>query len=134
MLMAMTSQPPATRRMAITLRRWPLNIYLGFRPTIVVEGRGQPTQWGEGTWQVPADRETTVSVFLFRAGLRFGKAEHVLKPADEPALEYRAPVIFLFPGSLGPRGTTTHRGRWVLLPVLGFFIATVALMGVFALR
>lgn len=120
-----TSQPPATRRLAITLRKWPLGFYPGVRPTIVVEGRGQPTQWGEGTWQVPAGRETTVSVFMFQHGMTFGRAEHRLKPGDEPSLEYRAPAIFFFPGSLGPRGATAHRGRWVLLPVLGLLAAGV---------
>ena len=67
-----TPAPPATRRLTITLRR---GLWLGIRPTIVVEGRGQPTQWGTGTWQVSADAPTEVTVFLFNRLWKFGQAE-----------------------------------------------------------
>lgn len=75
-------------------------LYFGVRPTLVIEGRGQPTQWGLGTWQVPSDQEVTLGVFLFNRLWRFGEAEFALQPDHEPALEYRAPALPFLPGRL----------------------------------
>jgi len=84
---------PPTRRVSIDLRKWPLAPYFGLRPTIVIEGRAQPTQWGAGTWQLPADRDTEVRVFLYRFGVTSGRASHTLRPTDAAALRYRAPWL-----------------------------------------
>ena len=65
-----------SRRVTIDLRRPRLRLYFGIRPTIVIDGVGQPTQWGVGTWQV--DSELSVAVFLFAAGHTFGRASTVL--------------------------------------------------------
>ncbi len=94
---SVTQPPAATRRLAITLRRGP---WLGIRPTIVVEGRGQPTQWGTGTWQVPADRPTEVTVFLHWHGLSWARASITLSPTDAPALVYRAPRLPFLPARI----------------------------------
>ena len=91
------AEKPPTRRLTITLRRGP---WLGIRPTIVIEGRGQPTQWGVGTWQVPADRATTVSVFLHVRGITWARASRVIESTDAPTLEYRAPWVPFRPGRL----------------------------------
>lgn len=88
----------STRRVTIELRKPLLAPYLGLRPTIVIEGRAQPTQWGVGTWQLPANRETEVRVFLFRFGMTSGRAAITLQPADAPSLRYRAPWLPLLPG------------------------------------
>jgi hypothetical protein len=82
-----------TRRVSIDLRRPPLAPYFGLRPTIVIEGRAQPTQWGVGTWQLPADRDAEVGVFLYRFGATSGRASRTLRPTDAPALRYRAPWL-----------------------------------------
>ena len=82
-----------TRRVTIDLHRPFLAPYFGLRPTIVIEGRAQPSQWGAGTWQLPADRASDVSVFLYRFGVTSGRASVVLKPMDAPALRYRAPWL-----------------------------------------
>ena len=89
---------PSTRRVSIDLRALQLLRLFGLRPTIVVEGRAQPTQWGVGTWQLPADRDTEIRVFLFRFGVSWGLAVTVLKQADAPALVYRAPWLPFRPG------------------------------------
>ena len=68
-------------------------LYGGVRPTLVIEGRGQPVQWGLGTWQVAADRPVVLSVFLFNRMWRFGQAEVTLEPHDPPSLVYRAPAL-----------------------------------------
>ena len=91
---------PPTRRVSIDLRRWPLGIYFGLKPTIVIEGRAQPTQWGVGTWQLPADRDAEIAVFLYQAGMTWGRAAITLRPDDAPALEYRAPWLRFRPGRL----------------------------------
>lgn len=92
-----------TRRIELTMRRPRFALYAGIRPTLVIGGRGQPTQWGLGTWQVPADRPVTIGVYLFNRLWRFGQAEFFLEPEDGSALEYRAPVLPFLPGRLAHR-------------------------------
>lgn len=88
----MTAASP-TRRIELTLTRPWFALYVGVRPTIVIEGRGQPVQWGVGTWQLPADRPATIGVFLFNRVWRFGQAEITLDPDGAPAIIYRAPAL-----------------------------------------
>ena len=82
-----------TRRIRLTLHKPWFALYAGIKPTLVVGGRGQPAQWGEGTWQVPADQTTVVGVYLFNRVWRFGQAEIALEPDHAPALTYRAPAL-----------------------------------------
>lgn len=84
-------------------------LYAGVRPTLVIAGRGQPTQWGLGTWQVPSNETVSLSVFLFNRMWRFGEAEIEIHPGDEPAIEYRAPALPFLRGRLrfGRRANTT---------------------------
>jgi len=95
----------ATRRIDLLLRKPPLALYGGIRPTLVIGGRGQPTQWGAGTWQVPADRAVTIGVFLFNRLWRFGSAEITLHPEDAGALEYCAPILPFLPGRFRHRSS-----------------------------
>lgn len=83
----------AIRRIELTLRKPRLTLYAGIKPTLVIEGRGQPVQWGLGTWQVATDRTVLIGVFLFNRVWRFGRAEWSLEPDHAPSLEYRAPVL-----------------------------------------
>lgn len=89
----MTDEPAATRRIQLTLTRPWSALYAGVRPTVVIEGRGNPVQWGVGTWQLPADRAAVIGVFLFNRMWRFGQAEIALEPGDPLVLTYRAPVL-----------------------------------------
>ena len=89
----MSAAHAASRRIELTLHRPWFALYAGVKPTLVIDGRGQPTQWGLGTWQVPADRTVTLGVFLFNRLWRFGQAEFTLEPGDPPAVVYRAPVL-----------------------------------------
>jgi len=89
----MTADTASTRRIELTLRRPWFRLYAGIRPTLVIRGLGQPTQWGHGTWQVPADETVTLGVFLFNRMWRFGEAEIEIDPARTPAITYRAPVL-----------------------------------------
>lgn len=91
----------STRRIELTMRKPWFALYAGIRPTLVIAGRGQPTQWGVGTWQVPADETAVIGVFLFNRMWRFGQAEHTLA-ADDAALEYRAPALPFLPGRIRP--------------------------------
>ncbi|MEV7694813.1 hypothetical protein AB0N73_15910 [Microbacterium sp. NPDC089189] len=95
------AEHPPTRRVEITLHKPWYALWAGVRPTLVVAGRGQPAQWGLGTWQLPADVPVTVGVYLFNRLWRFGRAEITLDPAEPPALRYRAPVLAVLPGRLG---------------------------------
>ncbi|WEK62016.1 MAG: hypothetical protein P0Y60_04445 [Candidatus Microbacterium colombiense] len=88
----MNSDAPGTRRIEITLRKPWFALYAGVRPTLVIEGRGQPAQWGLGTWKIAADHPVALGVFLFNRLWRFGRAEITLDP-DSPALDYRAPAL-----------------------------------------
>ncbi|WP_136054225.1 hypothetical protein [Microbacterium sp. K24] len=96
----MAPETPA-RRIELTLHRPWFALYAGIRPTLVIDGRGQPTQWGLGTWQVPAEDTAVIGVFLFNRMWRFGQAEHTLSP-DDAALEYRAPALPFLPGRIRP--------------------------------
>ncbi|MEJ3404628.1 hypothetical protein WDJ51_07785 [Rathayibacter sp. YIM 133350] len=101
-----------TRRLELTLHKPWFALYWGVKPTIIIGGRGQPAQWGVGTWQVPLDAEVVVGVFLFNRMWKFGQADFRLQPQDPPVLLYRAPALpFLAgrmrvtsasPGSLAP--------------------------------
>jgi hypothetical protein len=88
------------RRIELTLHRPWYALYGGIRPTLVIAERGQPAQWGIGTWQVPADETVTVGVYLFNRMWRFGRAEIALAPSDAPALRYRAPALPFLRGRL----------------------------------
>lgn len=107
----------STRRIELTMHRPALALYAGIRPTLVIGGRGQPTQWGAGTWQVPADRPVTIGVYLFTRLWRFGQADFTLEPEDAAALEYRAPMLPFLRGRLGhrrdgaPHASRTDRSR-----------------------
>ncbi|MFK3676777.1 hypothetical protein ACI2IP_03565 [Microbacterium sp. NPDC090218] len=99
----------SVRRIELTMRRPRFALYAGIRPTLVIGERGQPTQWGRGTWQVPADRTVTIGVFLFNRVWRFGQAEVALDPTDDSAWEYLAPVLPFLRGRLRHARVDTKR-------------------------
>lgn len=98
----MSAGTGVTRRIELTLHKPRFALYAGIRPTLVIEGRGQPVQWGMSTWQVPADQTVTVGVFLFARLWRFGQAEFALAPTDGPSLRYRAPWLPFLRGRIHP--------------------------------
>ncbi len=83
----------ATRRIGLFLRRPAIALYAGLRPTLVIAGRGQPAQWGAGTWQVPADEPVVVGVYLYTRLWYFGRAEITLDAGQGGSLVYRAPWL-----------------------------------------
>jgi hypothetical protein len=83
----------ATRRIELTLHKPWFALYGGVRPTLVIGGRGQPVQWGIGTWQVPANEAVVIGVFLFNRLWRFGEAQFELEPDHTPGVVYRAPAL-----------------------------------------
>jgi hypothetical protein len=87
------------RRVTLNLRRPMLHLIPGVRPTVVIDDRGQPAQWGVGTWLVADDEAVEITVFLFNRLWRFGEARVVLQPADT-GLSYRAPLVPLGPGRI----------------------------------
>ena len=89
----MSSEARATRRIELNLHKPWFALYWRIKPTLVIAGRGQPAQWGIGTWQVPADETVLVGVYLFNRMWRFGEAEFALEPQHPPALVYRAPAL-----------------------------------------
>lgn len=97
----MTEGTGATRRIDLRLQRPRLALYAGLRPTLVIGGRGQPAQWGEGTWQVPAGESVVIGVYLFTRLWYFGRAEFSLEPEHPAALVYRAPFLPCGRGRLG---------------------------------
>lgn len=89
----MNDDSAASHRIDIALHKPWFALYARVRPTLVISGRGQPSQWGLGTWQVSSDRQITVGVYLFNRLWHFGQAEIVLESPHPPALEYRAPWL-----------------------------------------
>ena len=100
-----TTDDNPTRRVEIILHKPRFALYFGVRPTLVMAGRGQPAQWGLGTWQVPSDRTATVGVFLFNRLWRFGHAELAVDP-KVAALTYRAPALPFLRGRIRPQSPT----------------------------
>jgi hypothetical protein len=92
-----------TRRIEVTLVKPWFALYAGVRPTVVFAGRGQPVQWGVGTWQVPADQTATIGVYLFNRLWRFGQAEFAIEPRHV-ALTYTAPVLPFLRGRIRSLG------------------------------
>jgi hypothetical protein len=92
------SVPARTRRLELVLHK----PWLGWfpKPTVVFDGRGQPAQWGTGTWMIPADATTTVGVFLFNRLWRFGAAEIVIEGDGAVAVRYSAPLLPFLPGRM----------------------------------
>ncbi len=90
--------PDENRRIELILRRPRLALWAGVRPTLVIGGHGQPTQWGAGTWQVSASEPVELRVFLFVRGWRFGDAVTTLLPETTGPLIYRAPALPLGAG------------------------------------
>lgn len=88
----MTEDDTTSRRITLTLHKPWFALYAGVRPTLVIDGRGQPAQWGVGTWQVSSTHAVPIGVYLFNRVWRFGQAELTLAPTD-PAIEYRAPAL-----------------------------------------
>lgn len=99
-----------TRRIEVDLHRPWFALYAGIKPTLVIEGRGQPTQWGRGTWQVPDDRAVVLGVFLYNRLWRFGRAEVRLEPTRSPVISYRAPVLPFLPGTIRESGSSAAGG------------------------
>ncbi len=97
-MLVASSASVQSRRFELTLRR----PWLGWtsKPTVVLDGRGQPAQWGTGTWQISAEGPTVVGVFLFNRLWKFGVAELILEGGQPAALVYSAPWLPFLPGSL----------------------------------
>jgi hypothetical protein len=86
-----TSGAASTFRLELRLRKPRLGWYP--KPTVVIDGRGHPAQWGVGTWQVTTGGQSTASVFLFNRLWRFGEAEFVLGMRPPASLVYSAPWL-----------------------------------------
>lgn len=90
----------AAHRIEVTLRRpWYGALQ---RPTVVFDGRGQPAQWGTGSWQLPAP-EVAFEVFLFNRMWRYGEARTTLRAGEVTSLVYRAPWLPFLPGRITTR-------------------------------
>lgn len=79
---------PSAARTVVVLARPRFSFHPGVRPTVVVDGRGQPAQWGIGTWQLAEG--AVVGVYLFNRLWRYGVAEMHLPPGAV-RVEYTAP-------------------------------------------
>lgn len=84
--------------MSLSLRK----PWLGWfpKPTVVINGRGHPAQWGTGTWQISSGEPTTVRVLLFNRLWTYGTAEFVLATEQPAALVYSAPWLPVPAGKL----------------------------------
>jgi hypothetical protein len=99
--MRVTSPASESYRVELVLRKPRIGWYP--KPTVVVDGRGHPAQWGSGTWQVP-EGSNVIGVFLFNRIWRYGRARFELS-TDRPAtLTYTAPLLPFLPGRLRSTG------------------------------
>jgi hypothetical protein len=93
-----------TRYFELTLHK----PWLGWfpKPTVVVNGQGQPAQWGYRKWKVPGDGSAAVKVFLFNRLWTYGTAEFSVELSAESAspnvFVYSAPWLPFLPGRISP--------------------------------
>jgi hypothetical protein len=90
---------PAPSRIELELVRPRLSFHAGVRPTVVVDGRGQPAQWGIGTWQRPV-AGVALGVYLFNRIWRYGSAQIALEPGTTR-------VVYVAPRTPFGRGRIT---------------------------
>ncbi|MFZ7088439.1 hypothetical protein [Curtobacterium sp. RRHDQ10] len=88
------------RRVELRIRRPPLTWFA--RPTVVVDGVGQPAQWGTGTWVVADGGGTEIAVYLYNRVWRWGDASIRVDPpgAHREVVEYRSGLLPLGRGRL----------------------------------
>lgn len=99
--LTIVTEPIATRPcFQLTLRKPRLGWFP--KPTVVVNGVAQPTQWGTRTWKVPGEGAATVGIFLFNRMWKFGEVAFVVEPNTSPALVYSAPRLPLIRGKIRP--------------------------------
>lgn len=89
-----------TRRFELTLNKPRIGWFP--KPTVVFDGRGNPAQWGTGTWRVNADGTTVLAIFLFNRLWRFGEAEVRVTGATPVAVTYTAPWFPFGRGRIQP--------------------------------
>jgi hypothetical protein len=78
-------------RFELVLVRPRLSLNPGVRPTVVLIGRGQPAQWGTGTWQKP-EGDVSVRIYLFNRLWRYGDAAASVQ-AGTTRIVYHAPRL-----------------------------------------
>lgn len=87
-----------TRRFQLTLRKpWH---GLGPKPTVVVNGVGQPAQWGTRNWKVPGSGPVTVNIFLFNRLWKYGAVDFSVDGGEPEMLHYSAPWLPFGPGKI----------------------------------
>jgi len=86
------------RRFQLTLRKPRLGWFP--KPTVVVNGMAQPTQWGTRNWKVSGTDAAEVSIFLFNRLWKFGEVRFTVAPGTQTPLIYSAPRLPVGPGKL----------------------------------
>ncbi|WP_456696978.1 hypothetical protein [Aeromicrobium sp. P5_D10] len=102
--------PPTTSRRVLELDLRRSLIAKGYQPTVAIDGQRYVCDWGRWRFEIPADRPVHVSVHIEHRR-PVGAASLILDPSQPPQLEYSAPAHLSQPGSLGPQGTTTAKGK-----------------------
>lgn len=96
----MTSPIATPPRFQLTLRKPWLGVFP--KPTVVVNGVAQPTQWGTRNWKVPGEDAASVTIFLFNRMWKFGEVKFVVEPGTSPSLVYSAPWLPFLQGKIQP--------------------------------
>ena len=88
-LSGVNETPKADHRFELTLRKPWLGWYP--KPTVVINGVAQPTQWGVRNWKVAGDAD--VSIFLYNRLWKFGEASVTVEPDQSGPVVYSAPWL-----------------------------------------
>ncbi|WP_343318583.1 hypothetical protein AAFM46_14775 [Arthrobacter sp. TMP15] len=93
------SEPTNTlRRFELTLRKPPLGWFP--KPTVVVDGVAQPTQWGTRNWKISGAKSATVRIYLYNRMWKFGEVNFTVEPNTPAPLVYRAPWLPFLKGKI----------------------------------
>jgi hypothetical protein len=95
-------RPSGTTRRRVELRLHKPWFAWGARPTVGVDGVGQPAQWGSGTWALPDEGSVEFVVVCVNRGWRFGPASVRVQAAEVAGgvIDYRAGALPIGPGTL----------------------------------
>ena len=93
-LAGVSETPKADHRFELTLRKPWLGWYP--KPTVVINGVAQPTQWGVRNWKVAGD--VHVSIFLYNRLWKFGGASVTVEADQSGPVVYSAPWLPFLPG------------------------------------
>ncbi|MFT4085557.1 MAG: hypothetical protein QM658_00125 [Gordonia sp. (in: high G+C Gram-positive bacteria)] len=121
--------------LVLTAKYFPLAfVFALLKPTIEVDGRPVPAQWGENSIPLsPGQHHVHVHVpYILPSKVGPADTDFAVAPQETVSLEYRPPLWTFSPGSLG-EGPQPYNGRGIFLALMTVPIALAIILIVLTL-